>query len=55
MRVVAVLVLVLLFSNVVCPLHYNAACYSTGQYRNMNGRGFVLYHCSCGDEYWIAQ
>lgn len=42
-------------ADVVCPLHYNAPCYSTGQYRMINGRGFVKYHCSCGDEYWVAQ
>lgn len=42
-------------AEVVCPLHYNAPCYNTGQYKNINGRGFMVYHCSCGDEYLVAQ
>ncbi len=41
-------------SDIVCPWH-NAPCYSTGQYRNVNGHSFVLYNCSCGDKYWVPQ
>lgn len=56
-----VLVTVILLSvlawaaNVVCPLHYNAPCYNTGQVRFVNGRQFQQYRCSCGDVYWVAQ
>lgn len=42
-------------SGVTCALHYNAPCYGTGQVRGVNGRQFELYHCSCGDEYWVPQ
>jgi hypothetical protein len=51
--IVALMITVAWAGEIVCALHYNAPCYSTGQYRNFNGRGFVLYRCTCGDEYWV--
>lgn len=49
------LAFVLLSANVVCPLHYNAPCYDTGQVKFVNGRQFHIYRCSCGDQYLVAQ
>ncbi len=38
-----------------CAYHPNASCYGTGQIRNLSGRPYEKYHCSCGDDVWVAQ
>lgn len=40
-------------ANVVCPLHTYASCYSTGQVAS-TGSGAIKWHCSCGDDVWVA-
>jgi hypothetical protein len=40
-------------ADVVCPLHTYAPCYSTGQVAS-TGSGAVKWHCSCGDDVWVA-
>ena len=39
-----------------CPLHeYSSICYATGQVKfTEGGRMLNGYHCSCGDNWWIA-
>ena len=40
-------------ANVVCPIH-NEACYNTGKDKPAaDGVMLHLYHCNCGDEYWV--
>jgi hypothetical protein len=39
---------------VTCPLHNYASCYDTGKIAP-TGSGAHLYHCTCGDEVWVAQ
>ena len=42
-----------LAANVVCPIH-NEACYNTGKDKPAaDGVMLHLYHCKCGDEYWV--
>ena len=39
--------------DVRCPIH-NEACWNTGQTKSAaDGVQLHLYHCNCGDEYWI--
>jgi hypothetical protein len=40
-------------ADVVCPLHTYAPCYSTGQVAS-TGSGAIKWHCSCGDDVWVA-
>lgn len=41
-------------SDVHCPEHGYASCYYTGQIRSAaDGYLLKLYHCSCGDEWWV--
>ncbi len=37
---------------VTCPLHTYASCYNT--YRMNPDASANLWHCSCGDDVWVA-
>ena len=55
MRLLIVLLLlsILAFAaNVICAQH-NSPCYDTGQVSYPGGHEMHLYHCACGDEYWV--
>lgn len=49
------LFLALLFSDVHCAYHPFSSCYGTGQVKLIGGRNYEQYHCSCGDNVWVAQ
>jgi hypothetical protein len=42
------------YAAVTCPLHNYAACYDTGQIAP-TGSGAHKWHCSCGDDVWVAE
>ena len=43
-------------SDVKCPEHGYASCYNTGSVRTAaDGHLLKLYHCTCGDEWWVRE
>jgi hypothetical protein len=40
-----------MFGDVTCAIH-NAPCYDTGY---VASSGAHKYHCSCGDDVWVAR
>lgn len=49
------LVSLLLFAAVECPLHSGSSCYPTGQYHWNGPNEYQKYHCSCGDDVWVKE